>query len=85
MPDVPFDPVAVRAVYERQWALLAPVTDDLRLAANGPGPLVADDWRGPAADAAEQFLGELRAGLTRAADEIDAEARWIRHRILELP
>ncbi len=84
MSDIPFDPAAIRAVYERQWALLVPVVEGLREAANGASPLLADDWRGAAADAAHEFLRELRAGLHRAADEIDAEARRVRHQILDL-
>ena len=84
MTDLPLDPAATRAVYERQWALLVPVVDGLREAAGGPSPLLADDWRGPAADAAHEFLEDLRLGLRRAADAVDDAAAVVRQQILEL-
>jgi hypothetical protein len=84
MPDLPADPAAVRALYERQWALLVPVADGLRAAATGPSPLVDDAWRGEAADAARRFLLDLRGELRLAADAVDDEAAVLRHQILDL-
>lgn len=84
MTDLPLDPAATRTVYERQWALLVPVVDGLRDAATGPSPLIADDWRGPAADAAHEFLRDLRAGLHLAADAVEDAAAVVRHQILDL-
>jgi len=84
MPDLPLDPAATRAVYERQWALLVPVVDGLRDAATGTSPLVAEEWRGHAADAARDFLVDLRADLQRTADAVEDAAAEVRHRLLEL-
>lgn len=74
----PVDPVATRAGLERQLALLAPVVEHLRAAALDVSPLVSEDWRGPAAEAAEGFLADLRAGLRGAADEADDIVRTLR-------
>jgi len=84
MPPVPVDPAALRAAYERQLAFLVPVVDELEREAIAPSPLLDDDWRGPAAEAAHELLRDLRAGLRDAADAIDDEVRRLRHRIAEL-
>lgn len=84
MPDLPLDPAATRAAYERQWALLVPVGEGLREAAITVSPLVSDDWRGEAAEAARAFVLELRGELRQAAEAIDDMAAVVRHRILEL-
>lgn len=84
MPVAPVDPAAVRAAYERQLALLIPVVDGLEREAIAPSPLIADDWRGPAAEAAADLLHDLRAGLRDAADAVDDEVRRLRHRVAEL-
>lgn len=78
MSPVPVDPVAIRAGLERQLLLLAPVAEHLRAAAADAHPLVADQWRGPAADAATAFLADLRAGLRTAADEAGDAVRTLR-------
>lgn len=78
MSPAPVDPVAIRAGLERQLALLTPVVEHLQTAAAEANPLVADEWRGPAADAAAEFLGDLRAGLRAAADEADDVVRTLR-------
>lgn len=84
MPLAPVDPAALRAAYERQLALLIPVVTELEREAIAPSPLVADDWRGAAADAAQDLLRDLRAGLRDAADAVDDEVRRVRHRLAEL-
>ena len=78
MTDPLVDPAGVRAAYERQYALLVPVVDGLREAAIATSPLVSDEWRGAAAEAAREFLHDLRRGLTDAADAVEDEARRIR-------
>jgi hypothetical protein len=83
MSPVPVDPVAIRAGLERQVALLTPVVEHLQAAA-GANPLVSDDWRGPAAEAAAAFLLDLRAGLRTAADEADDVVRTLRFNIASL-
>jgi hypothetical protein len=83
MSPVPVDPVAIRAGLERQLALLTPVVEHLRAAADA-NPLVSDDWRGPAAEAAAAFLVDLRAGLRTAADEADDVVRTLRFNIASL-
>lgn len=83
MCPVPVDPVAIRAGLERQVALLTPVVEHLRAAADA-NPLVSDDWRGPAAEAAAAFLLDLRAGLRTAADEADDVVRTLRFNIASL-
>jgi hypothetical protein len=83
MSPVPVDPVAIRAGLERQLALLTPVVEHLRAAAHA-NPLVSDDWRGPAAEAAAAFLVDLRAGLRTAADEADDVVRTLRFNIASL-
>jgi len=83
MPPAP-DPAALRAAYERQLALLVPVADELEREAIAPSPLLDDDWRGPAAEAAHDLLRDLRAGLREAADAVDDEVRRLRHRLAEL-
>jgi hypothetical protein len=80
MSPVPVDPVAIRAGLERQLALLTPVVEHLRAAADS-NPLVSDGWRGPAAEAAAAFLVDLRAGLRTAADEADDVVRTLRFNI----
>lgn len=76
------DPAATRAAYERQYALLVPVVDGLREAAIATSPLVSDEWRGPAAEAARTFVHDLRGGLTEAADAVEDEVRRIRDLIV---
>jgi hypothetical protein len=83
MSPVPVDPVAIRAGLERQLALLTPVVEHLRAAADA-NPLVSNDWRGPAAEAAAAFLVDLRAGLRTAADEADDVVRTLRFNIASL-
>ncbi|WP_309711783.1 hypothetical protein [Pseudolysinimonas sp.] len=78
MSPVPVDPLAIRAGLERQLALLTPVVEHLRAAAVDASPLVADDWCGPAAEAAATFLADLRAGLRAAAEEADDVVRTLR-------
>jgi hypothetical protein len=80
----PVDPAAIRAGLERQLALLHPVTEHLREAAHAPSPLVADDWRGPAAEAAGRFLDELRRELRIAADTTSDEVRRLRVELARL-
>jgi hypothetical protein len=84
MSPVPVDPVAIRAGLERQVALLTLVVEDLQTSAADAYPLVADEWRGPAAEAAAAFVAELRAGLRVAADEADDIVRTLRVKIAEL-
>lgn len=84
MPLAPVDPAALRAACERQLALLIPVVDDLEREAIAPSPLSDGDWRGPAAEAAQDLLRDLRAGLRDAADAVDDEVRRLRHRLAEL-
>ena len=84
MPPVPVDPAALRAAYERQLALLIPVVDELEREAIAPSPVSDADWRGPAAEAAQELLRDLRAGLREAADAVDDEVRRLRHRLAEL-
>lgn len=74
----PVDPIAIRAALERQLALLAPVAVHLRDAATGPSPLVDDEWRGPAADAADGFDMELRSRLRAADDAAEDAVRRLR-------
>ncbi len=78
----PVDPVATRVAYERQYALLVPVVDGLRESSIATSPLVSDEWRGPAAEAARTFVRDLRAGLTEAADAVEDEVRRIRDLIM---
>ncbi len=84
MSPVPVDPAAIRAGLERQLALLTPVVEHLQTSAAEANPLVTDDWRGPAADAAANFLTDLRAGLRAAADEADDVVRTLRITIAQL-
>jgi hypothetical protein len=84
MSPLPVDPVAIRLGLERQLALLTPVVEHLQAAAVDAAPLIADDWRGPAADAAAAFLTDLRAGLRAAADEADDMVRILRFNIASL-
>jgi len=72
------DPVAIVAALDRQIALLAPVAEHLRLATRSPSPLLADEWRGPAATAAGRFADELRARLREAEDAADDTVRRLR-------
>lgn len=62
------DPLGTREALERQIALLAPVIEHLRTAANAPSPMFSDEWRGPAAEAAADFAIELQARLRIAED-----------------
>lgn len=78
MSPVPVDPAAIRAGLERQLALLTPVVEHLEIAAAETNPLVDDEWRGPAADAAATFLTDLRSGLRAAAEEADDVVRTLR-------
>lgn len=84
MSPVPVDPVAIRAGLERQLALLTLVVEHLQTAAVDASPLVSDDWRGPAAEAAAAFLSDLRGDLRAAADEADDLARTLRLNIAML-
>lgn len=84
MSPVLVDPVAIRAGLERQVALLTLVVEHLQSAATDANPLVSDDWRGPAAEAAAAFLLDLRAGLSAAADEADDIVRTLRLHIATL-
>ena len=84
MSPAPVDPVAIRAGLERQVALLTLVVEHLESAATDANPLVSDDWRGPAAEAAAAFLLDLRAGLRAAADEADDIVRTLRLHIATL-
>jgi hypothetical protein len=84
MSPVPVDPVAIRAGLERQLALLTLVVEHLQAAAADASPLVSDDWRGPAADAAAAFLSDLREGLRASADEADDLVRTLRMNIAML-
>jgi hypothetical protein len=83
-PVAPVDPAALRAAYEHQLALLIPVVDELEREAVAPSPLVADGWRGPAAEAAEDLLHDLRRALHEAAGAVDDEVKRVRHRLAEL-
>jgi hypothetical protein len=78
MLSVPIDPVTRRAALEQQLALLAPVADRLGAAARGPAPLIADEWRGEAAETAARFLDELRGVLLRAEAATDEHVRLLR-------
>ncbi len=78
MSPVPVDPAAIRAGLERQLALLTPVVEHLQAAAVDASPLVSEEWRGPAAEAAGTFLADLRSGLRAAADEADDVVRTLR-------
>lgn len=78
MSPVSVDPVEVRIALERQLALLTPVVEHLRAAATDAGPLVADEWRGHAADMAARFLTELRARLGESAEAVDDVVRQLR-------
>ena len=78
MSPVSVDPVEVRVDLERQLALLLPVVEHLRTAATDAGPLVADEWRGQAADMAARFLAELRSRLRESADAVDDVVRQLR-------
>ncbi|WP_395638234.1 hypothetical protein [Pseudolysinimonas sp.] len=80
-----FGDPAVRVALERQLALLVPVVEHLSAAAAGPPQLVADDWRGPAAEQATRFLEDLRAGLSEAAAAVDDEVRRIRVHVAGMP
>jgi hypothetical protein len=84
MSPVPVDPVAIRAGLMRQVAILTPVVEHLQGAAADANPLVSDDWRGPAADAAAAFLVDLREGLRAAADEADDVVRTLNVHIATL-
>lgn len=84
MSPVPVDPVAIRVGLERQVALLTPVVEHLQTSAADANPLVSDDWRGPAAEAAAAFLVDLRAGLRAAAAEADDVVRTLRYNIASL-
>ena len=64
--------------------LLAPVVDHLREASTAPSPLVAEEWRGPAAENAARFLDELRDELRVAADLALDEVRHVRDRLAAL-
>lgn len=63
IPDSP----ALRAVLERQVAVLAPVVIRLRAATARP-PISPYDWRGPAATAARDLEQRLRSALVSAED-----------------
>lgn len=84
MSPVPVDPVVIRAGLERQLALLTPVVEHLEVSAAEANPLVAAEWRGPAAEAAAAFLVDLRAGLRAAAEEADDVVRTLRFNIASL-
>jgi len=84
MSPLPVDPVTLRTAYERQLALLAPVAEGLRESAAAPNVVAVEEWRGPAADAAYEFLGDLHAGLVGAAEAVEAEVAALRHRVAEL-
>ncbi|MGB3909681.1 MAG: hypothetical protein WBL06_04335 [Pseudolysinimonas sp.] len=84
MSPVPVDPVAIRVGLERQLALLTPVVEHLQTTATDANPLVSDEWRGPAAEAAAAFLVDLRTGLRAAAEEADDVVRTLRFNIATL-
>lgn len=67
-----------RAALERQLMLLTAVADSLRSVSTGRPPLVSENWRGSAADAAERFLSELDAGLRGVTDLVDDTIRTLR-------
>lgn len=77
MSPVPVDPVAIRAGLERQFVLVTLVVQHLQSAAADANPLVSEEWRGPAAEAAAAFVAELRTGLSAAAAEADDVARTL--------
>lgn len=78
------DPAAIRAGLERQLALVTPVAEHLLRTSTQADPLIADDWRGPAAESAAAFLAALRADLRVAADEADDVVRTLRLHIAVL-
>jgi hypothetical protein len=84
MSPLPVDPAAIRAGLERQLALLTLVVEHLQSCAADANPLVADEWRGPAAEAATTFLADLRSGLREAADEAHDVVRLLRLEIAQL-
>jgi hypothetical protein len=84
MSPVPVDPAVIRAGLERQLALLTPVVEHLQSAAADANPLISDEWRGAAAEAAAAFLLDLRAGLRAVADEADDVVRILRFDIATL-
>lgn len=84
MNPFPVEPAVLRAAYERQLALLAPVADGLRESAIAPNVVAVEEWRGEAAEAAQVFLRDLHAGLVRAAEAVEAEIAVLRHHIAEL-
>lgn len=84
MPPLPIDPVAVRHALERQLSLLSMVVDSLRSAAAAPNPMHASEWRGRAADQAEEFYVELGARLRHAEDVTDDAVRRVRLQIAAL-
>ncbi len=81
---MPTDP-SLRAALERQLLLLLPVVDHLETEAIAASPLVSADWRGPAADAAERFVADLRQELRSLADAVDHEVRGIRLQLALMP
>jgi hypothetical protein len=84
MSPLPVDPATLRSAYERQLALLVPVVDGLREAAIAPHLVAVEEWRGPAADAAQLFLRDLHAGLLGAAEAIEREVAVLRQHVAEL-
>jgi hypothetical protein len=81
LADVP----SLRAILEHQFALLSPVLDHLRHAALERSPLLSDDWRGPAAEAAAGFLHELETKIGAAESAVDDRLRTLRIQIASLP
>lgn len=78
---LPVDPAAERAALERQFVLLAPVVQELHAAAIAPSPLLSSGWRGPAAEAAERFVADLRAVLFLAEDAVEEVVAMVRSEI----
>lgn len=77
MLTLPIDPLVRRAALEQQLALLVPVVEHLGATARGPSPLLADEWRGPAAETAQRFFDELRSSLHRAEGQAAELVRLI--------
>lgn len=75
----------LRDVLERQFELLAPVLEHLRQAAAAPNPLHDIEWRGISAEAASEFLGELRGRLGVAEVAVEHLVRAIRLQLAHLP
>jgi hypothetical protein len=74
----PIDPVAQRAAYERQLALLTPVAQHLRVEVAPRVIVVDDEWTGPAAEAAAAFVAELDRLVSLAADGVEDLVRVVR-------